>query len=62
MFEKTEYLLIADGSGDHLVQPEALHNYQAPPPTIIELTSHLVVSSVPEGKIQDVDYECQHDN
>lgn len=52
MFEKTGCLLTADGSGDHLVTPEGLPNYEVPPPTMIEPTPHYAVSSVPEGEIQ----------
>lgn len=32
-----------------------------PPPTLIEPTSHFIISSVPEAEITDVGCECHHD-
>ena len=43
-FERTGYLLIADGFRDHLVQPEGLPNYRVPPPAVIEPSPQYAVS------------------
>ena len=40
-----------------LVQPEGLQNYNVPPPTMIDPSDNLALSSQPEQSLQDDDIE-----
>ena len=57
LFQKTGCLLTTDGTDDDLVQPEGLQNYNVPPPTMIDPSDNLALSSQPEQSLQDDDIE-----
>ena len=56
-FKRIGCLLTADGSRDHLVQPEGLPNYRVPPSSIIEPSPQYPVSSNTEGVTREKDDE-----
>ena len=58
-FERTGCLLTADGSRDHLVQPEGLPDYRVSPSAIIEPSTQYAVSSNPEGVTGEKDDKSQ---
>ena len=66
LFQKTGCLLTADGTADgtddDLVQPGGLQNYNVPPPTMIDPSDNLALSSQPEQSLQDDDIEEEDDN
>ena len=55
-------MLTADGTDDDLVQPEDLQNYNVPPPTMIDPSDNLALSSQPEQSLQDDDIEEEDDS